>query len=372
MAKILFVANVHQHFLDCHIPYIKWLSEQGHEVHAAAGGNEKIPFVSRQFNLSIRRTPFSLKNITAYFELKNLLNANNYNLVYCHTPMGGVLARIASRKFRKKGFLKVLYVAHGFYFYQSAPWFYWVFFFTSEWFLARWTDALITINQEDYENAIKFRFPCKKIYRINGIGMDSDRFKPVTHLQKNRLRNEYGFEYNEFILIYAAEFISRKNHRFIINAIPELLKQIPELKVIFAGTGKLFHKEKEYTNRQGLTEKICFMGFRSDIQLLMAMADVGISSSRMEGLPMNVAEEMFCGLPVIATNIRGHSDLITNKNNGMLYPDSDQNTFIECVTDLYHSKKLRKQLSKNAQESVQKFSIHSTLIQVSDIFSHYL
>ncbi len=129
--------------------------------------------------------------------------------------------------------------------------------------------------------------------------MDSDRFVPVNSSVKETWRKEYGFELNEFILIYAAEFIRRKNHRFIIDAMPELLKVIPELKLIFAGTGNLEEREKHYAGRKGLIKH-------------------------------------------------------------------------KCITDLYHSEKLRLQLSKNAQETVQKFSIHNTMNKMSEIFSQYL
>lgn len=273
MSKILFVANVHQHFLDCHLPYIAWLTEQGHDVHVAAGGTEVVPFASRQFVLSIRRSPFRWQNIQAFFELKKLIATNGYDLVHCHTPMGGVLARLAARTFWNKGMLKVLYTAHGFYIYKGAPLPYWLLYFPAEKFLSRLTDGLITINQEDHAHAHQYRFRSREIFRINGIGIDHRRFSPISDEEKTHYRREYGFRETDFLLIYAAEFIPRKNHRFLIDSLPGLIREIPGLKLIFAGTGPIIEELKAYATKAGVQDHIWFAGFRHDIDKLMSMSD---------------------------------------------------------------------------------------------------
>ena len=108
---------MHQHFLDCHLPYVGWLKEQVYVVDLAAGEDQQVPLADRQFFLSIQRSPFHRQNIKAYGELKQVLKENQYDLVHCHTPMGAVLARLAARKLRKQGKLKVIYTAHGFHFF---------------------------------------------------------------------------------------------------------------------------------------------------------------------------------------------------------------------------------------------------------------
>lgn len=184
MKRILFVANVHQHFLDCHVPYIQWLTEQGHEVHVAAGEERTVPFAARQFNLSIRRSPFSFKNIRAFGQLKSIIRENRYDLVHCHTPMGAVLTRLAARSFRRKGLLKVLYTAHGFHFFKGAPLAYWLTFYPVEKWLSRDTDVIITINREDFALVQKNGFRNHQTFRIDSIGVTPGKFFTVSPERK--------------------------------------------------------------------------------------------------------------------------------------------------------------------------------------------
>ena len=370
--KILFVANVHQVFLNNQVPYLKWLADNGHEVHVAACGDEQIPYAARQFNFSIQRRPFEWKNIKAYFELKKIISENKYDLIHCHTPMGGVLTQLAACNFRKKNGLKVIYTAHGFHFYKGAPLIYWLLYYPVEKFLSRFTDALITINEEDYKNTVRFGFKCSEIFRIQGIGANSYKFRQLNTEEKKQIRNENGYSDNCFLLVYAAEFNHGKNHRFVIDALPQLIKQIPNLKVIFAGDGELKDEMVTYARQHNVLDNIDFVGFRNDIEKLMGIADVGISSSRREGLPMNVAEEMFCGIPVVVSRIRGHIDLIAHGSNGFLFEEGNREGFILNILNLYWSPELRKQLGGKGKETVQPFGIENVMKDMIEYYKLYL
>jgi glycosyltransferase EpsD len=97
------------------------------------------------------RTPFNLKNIKAYKEMKKIINQNNYDIIHCHTPMGGFLARLAARGCAAK----IIYTVHGFHFYKGAPLINWLVYYPIEKYLIHLTDCLITINMEDYDVAKK-------------------------------------------------------------------------------------------------------------------------------------------------------------------------------------------------------------------------
>ena len=89
---------------------------------------------------------------------------NSYDIIHCHTPVGGVLTRLAARSYREKG-TKVIYTAHGFHFYKGAPLLNWIIYYPIEKYLAKYTDTLITINQEDYQLAKnKFNKKATKIF----------------------------------------------------------------------------------------------------------------------------------------------------------------------------------------------------------------
>jgi glycosyltransferase EpsD len=142
--KILFVSNT-ANFSKFNRPFMRWFSQQGWQVDYVSAGEEMVNDCDNQYTIPMARSPFTLHNFRAYKELKTIL-LHDYDIIHCHTPMGGCLARLAARKDRAK----VIYTAHGFHFYKGAPWLNWLIYYPIEKYLVKYTDCLITINQEDY------------------------------------------------------------------------------------------------------------------------------------------------------------------------------------------------------------------------------
>ena len=152
MNKILFLSNT-ANFSKFNRPFMQWFKEQGWQVDYCSAGEENVLDCDNQFSINIARSPFSLKNLQGLKQLKDILANGNYQVLHCHTPVGGVLGRLAALKLWKQGKLKVIYTAHGFHFYKGAPLVNWLLYYPMEKFLAHWTDVIITINEEDYERA---------------------------------------------------------------------------------------------------------------------------------------------------------------------------------------------------------------------------
>ena len=150
MDRVLFVATVTSHINAFHIPYLKWFKEQGYEVHVASKGKQKIEYCDKHYEIPFERFPLKKNNIKAFRELKKIIDNNNYKIIHSHTPVAGILTRLAVRKARKSE-TKVIYTAHGFHFYKGAPLLNWLIYYPIEKICSRWTDCLITINSEDYE-----------------------------------------------------------------------------------------------------------------------------------------------------------------------------------------------------------------------------
>lgn len=312
MKKVLFVATVTRHINAFHIPYLKWFKEQGYEVHVASNGNEKIEYCDKHFNLPFARFPLKVNNIKTYKELKKIINDNNYKIIHCHTPVGGVLTRLAARNIRKNG-TKVIYTAHGFHFYKGAPLINWLIFYPIENRLAKFTDCLITINKEDYELAKKKFKRLKRIEYLHGVGIDEKKFKNniLKPKEKEELRNSLGLKKEDFVLIYPAEISDRKNQKMLIKAISLIQPKIREkIKIMLPGKDSKNGEYQKLSQRLGVEKQFLFLGFRTDIAQLMQISDLAVSTSKQEGLPVNLIEAMCMGLPIIATDCRGNRDLI--------------------------------------------------------------
>lgn len=153
--KVLFLSNT-ANFSKFNLPYMRWFHGQGWQVDYASAGEENVPDCDSQYKISIARSPLHIfKNLRGLRELKRLLYENHYDILHCHTPMGGVLGRLAARKLWKEHKIKVIYTAHGFHFYKGAPLLNWLLYYPMEKWLSRCTDVIVTINEEDYERAKK-------------------------------------------------------------------------------------------------------------------------------------------------------------------------------------------------------------------------
>jgi glycosyltransferase EpsD len=321
--KVLFCATVDIHFKAFHLPYLKWFKEQGWEVHVAAAGDIELPYVDQKYNIPIKRSPFRKENLNAYRNLKLIINKNKYDIIHCHTPMGGVLTRLAARKARKIK-TKVLYTAHGFHFCKGAPLIYWLLYYPIERTLSRLTDCLITINQEDFNLAVNHSFKAKEIKHVHGVGVNTDIYKPVGEQEKHFYRKKYGYFSNQFIMFYAAEFNRNKNQKLLIESLAHIKNEEHNIKLLLAGEGPLLKECQDLAVKLGVDKLIDFLGYRNDIDSLLKISDVAVASSFREGLPVNIMEAMACGLPVIANDNRGHRELVVNNKNGWIIKNNSE------------------------------------------------
>lgn len=369
--KVLFTASIAKHLLRFHLPYLKWFKDEGYEVHIACEGDEEVPFTDKTWKVPFVRSPFTTGHFKAHKILKEIIDDENYSLIHCHTPMASIVTRLAAREARRNG-TKVLYTAHGFHFYTGAPFVNWLTYYPVELFTSGYADAIITINQEDYSLIKSKGSKNPDYFLIPGVGVKKKRFFDVDENIKKELRKEKGFEKDDILLVYAAEFIERKNHQFLIDSSMKLFKELPHLKILFAGRGKLQEKLEQEVKYRELDSKIIFLGFREDIDEIFKMSDIGISASRQEGLGLNLIEEMMCGLPVVATMDRGHREVIDHNKNGFLFPQNDTEQFVHFIKKLSGDKGLYNQMSQEAIQKANKFELKNSLTEMEKIYRKYL
>ena len=366
MKKVLFVATINGHIIGCHLPYLKWFKEQGYEVHVASRGTEKIDYCDKHFNLPFERFPLKINNVKAYKGLKKIISDNNYDIIHCHTPVGGVLTRLAAKKERKKG-TKVLYTAHGFHFYKGAPLLNWLIYYPIEKIMACYTDCLITIVNEDYEFAKK-HLKAKEIRHINGIGMNTERFsKKITEEQKNELRKELEIKKEDIVFTYVAELNKNKNQIILIRMIEELKKKNKNVKLLLVGDGVYMKKYKKEVEKRKLQNNIMFLGKRKDVPEILFITNVYVASSKREGLPLNIMEAMYMRLPIVATNNRGHRELIDNNLNGYLI-ENEVSGFVKKIKEIIKNKKLIKEFGKNSYKKSLNYIDKKVIKEMEEIY----
>lgn len=373
--KILYVSTISNTVNAFLIPHIKYLIEEGHQVDIAVNVVQEVNIVLKKLgckihNVEFERSPLKKENLSACKKIRKLVLNENYDIVHTHTPIASFITRIACRNIPN---LKILYTAHGFHFFKGAPFKNWLLYYPMEKIAANYTDAIITINNEDYNSASKMKNKrLRSVYQVHGVGVDLVKFTKCDLLKKNALRSKYGYKSNDFILFYAAELNHNKHQDLLIDVVNRLKDKVPNIKLILAGEGSLRKKYEEQVSKYKLEGNIEFLGYRKDIPKLLQLSDVAVSASRREGLPVNIMEAMATGLPLIVTDCRGNRDLVSNGKNGYIKGIEDIDGFTGTVEKLYESGELRSNLSKYSIELIKSYSTENVLKELEGIYLSYL
>lgn len=366
MKKILFVATVQSHIMNFHVPYLEYWANRGYEVHVATKMNKKeyketeltLGYV-KWHQIDFDRNPFSKYSIIALKQLKQLMKANEYELVHVHTPVGSILGRLAA-KFT--GTKNIVYTAHGFHFYKGAPIMNWLVYYPIEKFMARWTDSIITINQEDYLLAKK-KFKTRKngnVFKVDGVGIDLNKYK-TTDIEDKDFKSTIGINRDDFVVSIIGELNNNKNHMQLIKSVEKVKEKHKNLKCLIVGNGENEKTIREYIEKKSLNESILLLGFRRDIPNILSITDVVVSMSKREGLPKNIMEAMAAGKAIIGTEIRGNKDLIKDHSNGYLVEIDDINKTSEYIEKLMLNKSIVDEFSKQSIIDAQKYDIKTVI-----------
>lgn len=349
--RILFTASTYSHFRSFHIPYLRALQADGWEVHIACGGDLPPEHgADCAFSLRFEKRMSAPSNFRVQRELRDLMQEYQYRLVITHTSLAAFFTRRAAAGLTVRP--PVINMVHGYLFDDSTSWFKRSILLAAEKLTVRQTDLLLTMNRYDLQAAKRYCLGAR-IESIPGIGVDFSRLERP-RADRSVLRAAYGFCSDDFVLLYAAEFSGRKNQTMLIRALSGLPQQI---KLLLPGGGALLEECQTLADSLGVGSRVVFPGFVSDMAPLYTLADAAVSSSRSEGLPFNIMEAMYAGLPVVASCVKGNEDLITEGKTGLLYPYGDTETFCAQILRLWNDPTLGAALGTAAHESVLPYSL---------------
>lgn len=305
-------------------------------------------------------------NCIAYKNLSKIVEENNVEVIHCNTPVGGMIGRLVGKTHRVK---KVIYTAHGFHFYKGAPFFNRTILKWAEQIMARWTDAIITMNLEDYEAAKKFKLKKGgKVFFVHGVGITlSDFVDPGNRSEK---RKELGLREEDIALISAGDLVARKNYSVAIEAIANANDS--RLHYFICGKGPELDNLKELAAKKGVANQIHFLGFRTDIKELLFASDIFLFTTLQEGMPRSMMEAMACGLPCVASKIRGNVDLLEEGKGGYLIDVSNSDGFSQAITELSNSPELRKQMHNYNLAAIKQYDVSVVKKEIASIYEEVL
>lgn len=358
--KILYTATVLSHICQFHMPYLQAFQQRGIEVHVAARNNlaEKnglqLRHCDQYFDLPFQRSPKDPRNLDAGRQLKALLEKERYDLILCNTPMGGIVTRLAARASRKRG-TRVVYMAHGFHFYQGASKKSWLVFYPIEKAMAKFCDLVITITKEDYALA-KEKFPCD-VAHIHGVGVRTERYHPVSAEEAHAMRQRENLAEEDFAILCTGELNKNKDQKTLISAAALLREKIPNLKILLAGNGPTEQELRAQIAGEKLEDTVKLLGYRTDLENVVPAMDLIVSCSHREGLPLNILEAMLCCKAVVATVNRGHKELVEDGRTGYLLQPGDTETMARRIYELYSNSALAESMGNAGFDKAQAYTV---------------
>lgn len=353
---VLFTASTYSHLAAFHRPYLRAFRELDWNVQIACGGEElPIPEADRVIPLSFEKKMTSPANFRAQKTLRQAMERCQYDLVCTHTSLAAFFTRRAAAGLPSRP--PIVNVAHGYLFGEDTPALKKAVLVEAERLTAPQTDLLLTMNAWDYDAAVRGRL-ARRIESIPGIGVDFSRFDPPPAVERGAFRARYGCGDDDFLLLYAAEFSGRKNQAMLIRA----LRRLPaRVRLLLPGRGAALEDCRRLADSLGVAERVLFPGHLTDMASCCRAADAAVSSSRSEGLPFNVMEALYCSLPAVVSDIKGHRDLIRDGENGLLFPSGDEGAFAQCVLRLLDRPELARRLSGAARDSVLPYRLDAVL-----------
>lgn len=369
MSKRILITSTDLMMIQFLVPHVINLADNGYEIEIACSNvGGKIEQIKERLKNTVKkihvvklaRNPFTLRNFKGYKEMKQIINNGDYDIIWTNEPVMGVVTRLAAKLARRRG-TKVLYMVHGFHFFTGAPIINWLIYYPVEKIMAKYADMIVTVNHEDYKRARSMNV--KRVEYIHGIGINTDRLSAENNSVD--IRKELGLSSEDFLIISVGELNKNKNQKTIIKALAQI--KDPAIHYLLCGKGNQLESLKKQVIAEGLEKQIHFLGYRTDVLDICRQADVYVMPSYREGLPVASLEAMYCGLPLLTSNIRGLVDVMENESSGYMYSPDDYNGFADGLCKLLADPELRKKMGKRNQEYVKQYCINATQKEVLDL-----
>lgn len=320
------------------------------------------------YNSNTYRSLFDLRsNYIAFRNLLAVLRSESIDVIHCNTPIGGLVGRLCGKIAKTS---KIIYTAHGFHFYKGAPLIARLLYKTAEKWMARYTDVIITMNQEDYQAAKRFRLRNNgNVYFVHGVGVATSDFQSVI-VDQDHLRESLGLGEDTIILISMGDLIPRKNYSSSIRALART--QCDRTHLLICGKGPSLRSLQDLALELNVHDRVHFLGFRKDIKELLTLADIFLFTTYQEGLPRSMMEAMAAGLPCVASKVRGNVDLISNGEGGFLCHPDDVDGLAKAIDTLALDSELRQSMGSVNLEKIQEYDIENVRKEIRSIFEREL
>lgn len=333
------------------------LKAEGYEVHAVCRDGQWVEEIE-SFGIPVhiipmRREPSPFHDLFTLWNLIKLFRREGFHIVSTHTPKAGLLGPVAAQL---AGVPIVIHTVHGFLFHDNVPRLERWFFMAVEKFTATFADYLFSQSSEDIDAAVKYKI-CKadKILYI-GNGIDVVKFsRNNLQIEPKKKREEVGLKEDELVVGIVARLVYEKGYLEFFQAAAELAGQFDNVRFLVVGPVETDQKDAvnlDIVKELGIEDKVIFLGMRRDMPELYSIMEVFVLPTYREGVPRGLMEASAMEVPVVATNIRGCREVVSDGETGLLVPVRDSQALATAVTMLLQDEQKRIQIGKAGRKRI--------------------
>ncbi len=323
--KILYAASTASHLHRFHMPYIEAL-ERDHDVRLMATGE------GVDYPITFDKHYLSISNFRSACSIRRILKQEQFDCLILNTTLTAFWVRFALLGTKKRPY--VLNVVHGYLFPLEGGGIKKRILVLCERLMRKKTDDIAVMNQEDMESAKQYRLCNGNIFFTHGMGL-SDSYGRASVPQFDRTPYTDG---SHLLCTFVGELSGRKNQAFLIRAVRQLQERGVPVRLLLVGEGNWREELQEQIESAGLEQDVFLLGSRQDVPSILAATDLYVSASVSEGLPFNLMEAMAYGLPIVASRVRGQTDLLVSTPQS-LFSLGDIEDFCDKVEAMVRSGK---------------------------------
>lgn len=322
-----------------------------------------------------------IKDLKGLFRLFCLIRAEKFDIIHTHTSKAGLLGRLAaSYACSAKERPIIVHTPHGHIFYGYYGPLLTKFFLLVERLMSRSTDKIVALTPQGIEEYVQFKIADRErlfdipdgvpLEEVQEFGAGVERMKDTS--QREKIKRELNLPEGDLLVGTAGRLVPVKGYKYLIEALHHLLRQIPNVTFLILGDGPLRNDLEQLADNLGLSKKIIFLGWRSDVSRILSILDLFVISSLNEGMGRVLVEAMALGKPIVATRVGGIPSVVADGESGLLVPSRDSMGLAEAMGKLLNSPERAREMGEEGRKRVPLFSAKTMVERTEQLYKELL